>query len=75
MRPWIRSLSNMLLKRPLRDDFWTFEISKNMFAGINIFFGFDMQPEAFRYYKSFEHSPKPSKHQKHTVFNDSNAKK
>ena len=31
-----------------------------------------MQSEAFRYKKSFEHSPKPSKHQKHTVFNDSN---
>ena len=40
MRPWIRSLSNILLKRPLRDDFWTFEISKNMFPGI--FFGFDI---------------------------------
>ena len=34
-----------------------------------------MQSEAFRYYKSVEHSPKPSKHQKHTVFNDSNVQK
>ena len=34
-----------------------------------------MQSEAFRYYKSFEHSPKPSKHQKHKVFNDSNIQK
>ena len=40
MRPWIHSLSNILLKRLLRDDFWTFEISKNMFPGI--FFGFDI---------------------------------
>ena len=31
-----------------------------------------MQSEASRYKKSFEHSPKPSKHQKHKVFNDSN---
>ena len=40
MRPWIRSLSKILLKRPLRDDFLTFEISKKMFPGI--FFGFDI---------------------------------
>ena len=40
MRPWIRSLWNIWPKRPLRDDFLTFEISKNMFPGI--FFGFDI---------------------------------
>ena len=34
-----------------------------------------MQSEALRYKKSFEHSPKPSKHPKHTVFNDSNVRK
>ena len=31
-----------------------------------------MQSEAFRYKKSFEHSPKPSKHPKYTAFNDPN---
>ena len=30
-----------------------------------------MQSEAFRYNKSFEHSPKPSKHPNYMVFNDS----
>ena len=40
MRPWIRSLWNIWPKRPLRDDFLTFEMSKNMFLGI--FFGFDI---------------------------------
>ena len=34
-----------------------------------------MQSEAFRYEKSFEHSPKPSKYLNYTVFNDSNAEK
>ena len=33
-----------------------------------------MKSEAFRYYKSFEHSPKPSKHPNYTVLNDSNVK-
>ena len=32
----------------------------------------NMQSGAFRYRKSFEHSPKPSKHPNYTVFNDSN---
>ena len=46
MRPWIRSLWNIWPKRPLRDDFLTFEISKNMFPGI--FFGFDIcNPKLF----------------------------
>ena len=46
MRPWIHSLSNILLKTPLRDDFWTFEISKKVFPGI--FFGFDIcNPKLF----------------------------
>ena len=40
MRPWIRSLWNIWPKRPLRDDFLTFEMSTNMFPGI--FFGFDI---------------------------------
>ncbi len=40
MRPWIRSLWNILPKSPLRDDFLTFETSKNMFPGI--FIGFDI---------------------------------
>ena len=48
MRPWIRSLSNILPKRPLRDDFLTFEMSKNMFPGI--FFGFDRcNPKLFAF--------------------------
>ena len=48
MRPWIRSLWNIWPKRPLRDDFWTFEISKNMFPGI--FFGFDIcNPKLFTF--------------------------
>ena len=34
-----------------------------------------MQSEAFRYEKSFEHSPKPSKRQHYTLFNDSNVNK
>ena len=34
-----------------------------------------MKSEAFRYYKSFEHSPKPSKHPNYTTFNDSNVEK
>ena len=33
-----------------------------------------MQSEAFRFEKSFEHSPKPSKRQNYIVFNDSNIK-
>ena len=48
MRPWIRSSSNILPKRPLRDDFLTFEISTNMFPGI--FFGFDIcNPKLFTF--------------------------
>ena len=34
-----------------------------------------MQSEAFRFEKSFEHIPKPSKHQFHTVVNDFHVKK
>ena len=33
-----------------------------------------MQSEAFRYKKTFEHNPKPSKHPNYTVFNDYNVK-
>ena len=61
-------------KRPLRDDFLTFEMSKKI-CFLVFFRLWYMQSEAFRYYISFEHSPKPSKHQKHTVFNASNVKK
>ena len=32
----------------------------------------DMQPEAFRFEKSFEHSPKPPKPPFYTLFNDFN---
>ena len=34
-----------------------------------------MQSEAFRFEKSFEHSPKPSKHQFNIVANDFQVKK
>ena len=34
-----------------------------------------MQPEALRYKKSFDPSPKPSTHLKYTVSNDSNVEK
>jgi len=35
----------------------------------------DMQSEAFRFEKSFEHSPKPSKHHFNTASNDSHDNK
>ena len=106
MRPWIRSLSNILPKRPLRDAFRAQKIQLSLpkrslrdaflaqntilsaqkspagrlsdFRNINksvswyLFRLWYMQSEAFRYKKLFEHSPKPSKHPNHTVFNDSN---
>ena len=34
-----------------------------------------MQSAAFRFEQLSEHSPKPSKHQKHTDFNDSDVEK
>ena len=91
MRPWIRSLSNILPKSPLRDDFLaqnTILSAKKAPAGRlpdlrnikkyvswYLFRLWYMQSEAFRYKKSFEHSPKPSKHPNYIVFNDSNVKK
>ena len=91
MRPWIRSLSNILPKRPLRDDFLaqnTILSAKKAPAGrlpdlrnINkyvswyLFRLWYMQSEAFRYKKSFEHSPKPSKHPNYIFVNDSNVEK
>ena len=60
-----------LPKRPLRDDFLTFKISKNVFPGI--FFGFEIcNLKLFALRKSFEHSPKPSTHPNYIVFYDYN---
>ena len=108
MRPWIRSLWNILPKRPLRDDFpariqfyppktplWNAFLAQHTIlsaqkspAGrlsdlrnlkkdvswylVRLWY---MKSEAFPYNNSFEHSPKPSKHPNHTVFNDSNVTK
>ena len=47
-----------------------FETSTNMFFGT--YFRFDMQSEAFRFEKSFEHSPKQSTLLLYIVFNDLN---
>ena len=109
MRPWIHSLSNILPKRPLRDDFlaqntilsaqkspagrfsgskyncvcpkgpcgttfWPSKYQKTCFL-VTFSALIYMQSEAFRYKKSFEHSPKPSKHQKYKAFNDFHIKK
>ena len=91
MRPWICSLWNIWPKRPLREAFLaqnTILTAQKAPAGRlsdlqnikqyvswYIFRLWYMKSEAFRYYKSFEHSPKPSKHAKYTVFNDSYVEK
>ena len=86
MRPSIRSLPNILPKKPLRDAF----LAQNTILSAQkapagrlsdlqnirkyvswyLFRLWYMQYEAFRYKKSFEHSPKPSKHPNYTVVND-----
>ena len=91
MQPWTRSLSNILPKRSLREDF----LAQNpilsaqrapagrlpdlrhikKYVSWYLFRLWYMQFEAFRYITSFEHSPKPLKHPNYIVFNDSYVEK